>query len=451
MRDSLRSRWRALVRRLRRVERRELRAFRRWIEHTENLVRVSALVAVPLLIALVTALSNAVPGLSYLLFPPLAAGTYTLFTDPEGRYSSPRRFVLGLTTGAASGWAALELTRFALGEPGGLFQVSAVGAAFAVFLTGLTTWLLGVEEPAAYACGLLVLLIDASPAAYVASVAASSSLVALVFVVWRREFYENRAQYLYRSTKGDDHVLVPVRGDTVDATTGLGARLAAAHEAGKVVLLGLADGDDDPNDVAADLESRAASVRTQVGVPCQVAVVSTDSPATATLRAANEENCDLVVAPYEQRHGHLSSYVRTLFGGDVDVVAARLAGDERRWRRILVPIRSAGEAAHAKVDFACRLAGPAGRVAVATCIDDERERRAAEEMLADVVETFDGSFETRVVNDAVEAFIARTAPQFDLTVIGASTDRSAASRFVSPPTFERIDEVDAAVAVVHLA
>ncbi|WP_135821364.1 HPP family protein [Halostella litorea] len=451
MRDAVRTRWRALVRRLRRVERREVRSFRRWIEHTENLVRASALVAVPLLIALVTALSNAVPGLSYLLFPPLAAGTYTLFTDPEGEYSSPRRFVLGLTTGAASGWVALELVGLAFAEPGGRFQVSAVGAALAVFLTGLATWLLRVEEPSAYACGLLVLLIDASPAAYVVSVAASSSIVALAFVVWRREFYENRARYLYRSTKGDDHVLVPVRGDAGDATARLAARLAAAHEAGKVVLLGLAEEGADPDAVADDLESRAGTVRTRVGVPCQVAVVSTDSPASATLQAAREENCDLVVAPYEQRHGHLSSFVRTLFRGDVDVVAARLRGDERRWRRVLVPVRSAGERAHAKVDFACRLAGPAGLVTVATCIDDERERRAAEERLADVVETFDASFETRVVNDSVESFIARTAKQFDLTMIGASTDRSAASRFVSPPTFERIDEVDAAVAVVHVA
>ncbi len=414
-------------------------------------MRVSAVVAVPLLIALVTALSNAVPTLSYLLFPPLASGSYTLFSDPEGQYASPRRFVLGLTAGAASGWLALEISTLALADPGGRFQASAAGAALAVFLTGLVTWSLDAEEPSAYACGLLVLLIDASPGAYVVSVAASSSLVALAFVVWRHEFYENRAKYLYRSTKGDDHVLVPVRGGNVGATTALGARLAAAHEAGKVVLLGLADGEDDPDDVAADLESRAETVRTRVGVPCQVAVVSTESPAVATLRAAREENCDLIVAPYEQRHGHLSSYVRTLFRGDMDVVAARLPDEDRRWQRVLVPIRSAGEAAHVKVDFACRLAGPTGRVTVATCIDDERNRRSAEETLADVVETFDGSFETRVVNDAVESFIARDAPKFDLTLIGASTDRSAASRFVSPPTFERIDEVDAAVGVVHLA
>jgi hypothetical protein len=32
--------------------------------------------------------------------------------------------------------------------------------------------------------------------------------------------------------------------------------------------------------------------------------------------------------------------------------------------------------------------------------------------------------------------------------MGASTDRSRASRFVSPPTFERIQELDCDVAIV---
>ncbi|NHN47017.1 universal stress protein [Halostella sp. JP-L12] len=464
--DALRTRYRDAARRLRRVERREIRDFHRWIEHTDHLVHASALLAVPLLVVLVTVISNAVPQLSFLLFPPLASGTYTLFSDPEGRYSSPRRFVAGLTLGAASGWLAIELGSLFLAEPVGRFEVSAPAAALAVFLTGALTWALDVEEPSAYACGLLVLLIDASPFAYVVSVFTSTSIVALVFLVWRREFYENRARYLYRSTKGDDHVLVPMRGDRATATAYLGARLAAAHDAGKVVLFATvppdADGDaadasggEDAVEGAADalahrLESCAANLQTKVGVPCQVVVASSDAPAKATLRTAREENCDLVATPYEQRHGHLSSYVRSLFGSDLDVVAARVPAGERRWRRVLVPIRSAGERAHAKVEFACRLAGPNGRIAVATCIDDEHERRRAEAMLADVVEAFDGPFETRVVRDSIESFLATTASTYDLTIIGASTDRTAASRFISPPTFERIDEVDAAVAVVHL-
>ena len=56
-------------------------------------MHVSALVLVPVLVALVTKLSNVVGVLPFVLFPPLASGTYTLFANPEGRYASPVRFV----------------------------------------------------------------------------------------------------------------------------------------------------------------------------------------------------------------------------------------------------------------------------------------------------------------------------------------------------------------------
>jgi hypothetical protein len=40
------------------------------------------------------------------------------------------------------------------------------------------------------------------------------------------------------------------------------------------------------------------------------------------------------------------------------------------------------------------------------------------------------------------------AGSYDLVIIGASRDRSVASRFVSPPTFERIGDLDADVAIL---
>ncbi len=94
---------RAVRKRLRRIERRELSEFRRWIQNTTNLLHLSVVVLVPLLLAVVTSLSNRIQVLSFLLFPPLAAGTYTLFSDPEGRYADPVRFVASLSTGAACG------------------------------------------------------------------------------------------------------------------------------------------------------------------------------------------------------------------------------------------------------------------------------------------------------------------------------------------------------------
>jgi uncharacterized RDD family membrane protein YckC len=78
------------------------------LEHGEPAV-VSVLLFVPLPVALVAVLSNAFGGLSFLLFPPLAAGAYTLFAGPEGRYASPTRFVAGLTVGAVCGTGAEAL------------------------------------------------------------------------------------------------------------------------------------------------------------------------------------------------------------------------------------------------------------------------------------------------------------------------------------------------------
>jgi hypothetical protein len=48
----------------------------------------------------------------------------------------------------------------------------------------------------------------------------------------------------------------------------------------------------------------------------------------------------------------------------------------------------------------------------------------------------------------VEPFLEEAAGGYDLAIIGASRDRSVASRFVSPPTFERITDVDADVAIL---
>jgi len=451
-------------------------------------VHVSVLVLVPLLVAVVTALSNALGSLSFLLFPPLASGTYTLFVDPEGKYASPVQFVAGLTVGALCGWGALAATR-AVGltaDPGSV-TVTVFGAAFAVFSVGAATWMLEIEEPAAYATALLGLLVEpGQSAAFTASVFLASSIVAVVFYVWHERIYERRAEILYESTNGDDHVLVPMRGENPDATAMLAARLAGAHDAGKVVLLDLVDNDemaererdlladrrprratdggrngaddhgtddgdaDDPVAAAAShLERRAAEIETRVGVPCEVVVaVAGRSPGRTVRQTATAVNCDLVAAPYEERYGALSPFVRSLFDGRVDVVVHRSRAGRTRWKRILVTVRRASDVAHSMLDFATRLAGRSGHVDVATCVTSNRERRRAEETLADLVEPFDGEFETRVSTQSVETFLAENAAVADLVVMGASRDRSAASRLVSPPTFERIQDLDADVVVV---
>lgn len=470
---ALRERWRALRARLRRVERREVRDAHRWLENTDNLTRLSVVVFVPLLVALVTLLSNAVPELSFLLFPPLASATYTLFADPEGRYASVRRFVGGLTVGALCGWAAMEVTvRWVYAAPPDLFEVHAGAAALAVFLTGVATWALSVEVPTAFSTALLVLFTGSTRLAYVAGVLLSSLLVASVFLVWREAVYEERARYLYRTTSADDHVLVPMRGEHATAAAMLGARLAAAHDASKVVLLDLVDDADaaaarraaldggDPGDVAGaaavkeaatHLEGAASRVETKVGVPCEIVVSARgDDPARTVLAATAEAGCDLVVAPVEATDPDGDDgFVRGLFRGDVDVVAVRSREGRTRWRHVLVPVRRSSDGAHAMLDYAGRLAGATGTVSVCTCIDDERDRRRAETTLANLAETVDAPCETRVSRSDIDAFLERADDEYDLVLLGASTDRSAASRFFSPPTYRRLGGLETDVGVVH--
>lgn len=545
---NLSDRWRTALSRVRRIERRELREFTRWLENTRNLVQLTVLLAMPVIIGLITAAANQERALPFVLFPPLASGTYTLFAEPEGRYSHPVKFVSGMTVGAASGVAALWLSiQLGLNAGAGedaLFSVSPVAAAVAVFLTGALTWALDAELPSAFSTALLALLVPLDGGVmepltlFVASVLVSSAVVALTFGVWHDRFYERRARYLYRSTKGDDHVLVPVRGDHPEASAMLAARLAGAHDAGKVVLLDVVDreavaaaerdlltdhgsaedangavdaGEDqatrqdttrnaenpqkerspvgrerppagtdvrerdhgtrpDPeqveaalDDVAAPigdaeqhataaaaeaLETQANRIETKVGVPCEVMVAAGEDRASTVVDAALRSNCDLIVAPYEHRHGALTGFVRDLFEGPVDVLVHRSVDNRTRWKRVLVPVRTASDVAHAMLDFADRLVGSTGRIAACHCIDSPAGRRQAESMLADLAETVSGDVETRVSLQAIEDFLSQNAAHYDVVFLGASRDRSAASRFVSPPTFERIRDLDCDVAIL---
>jgi hypothetical protein len=453
-RETLVARVVAVGRRLRRIERRELAEFRRWAENTNNLIHLSILLLVPLLIGGVTVISNALTELSFLLFPPLASGTFTLFADPEGRYASPVKFVVGLTVGALAGWLAIEFSLVVAGPPAGTFGVVPASAALSILLTGAATWALDVEEPAAFSTALLVLVTDrATPEAYVLSVAVFGALVAGVFYVWREEFYEKRARYLYSTVAADDRVLVPMRGPAwrAETTARFAARLAGAHDAGKVVLLGFVDDADDAEAITDYLEGVAADVAAG-DVPCEL-VVKEGDPTTATLQAVRDTGCDLVVTPYEADDGALTEYVRGVFGGPYDAVALRAVAEHDSWRRVLVMVSRPGDTAHAMIDFGARVAGAGdgddpGGLSVCTCISREVERRPAETRLANLVETVDRPVETRVARSNVTDYLAANAGAYDLVVIGSSGNRSAASRFISPPTFERIGEIDTDVAVV---
>lgn len=496
-RERLRGSGAVWVRRLRRAERRELRELRRWLAETDNLLHVSALLFVPLLVAAVTVLSNVLPGVSFLLFPPLAAGTYTLFADPSGEYADPVRFVVGVTGGAACGWVGLQLEAVTVGSTAG--AVSPGGAAVSILLVGATTWVFDVEEPAAFSAALLVLAAP-TPGRYVLFTLGASTLVAVVFAVWRETVYESRATFLYGTVRADDHVLVPLRGERPTTTALFGARLAAAHEAGKVVLLeivddgrlaaaerrllgrrggvstvgaagdgALASGDGslassdgsesierldelEPDvresaEAAVDrVEAVADRLRTTTGVPVEV-VVATGEPGAVVGEVADATNCDLIVTG-ETESESVSPFVGEVFRTETDAIALRSVAERDDWLRVLVLVARPGDTAHAMVDFATRLAGTAGTVSVCSCIATEAERRRAEEKLNRVVDAASAPVETRVAVADVPTFVDRNASNYDLVVLGASRDRSTASRLLSPPTFERLDDVPCDVAVV---
>ena len=199
-------------------------------------------------------------------------------------------------------------------------------------------------------------------------------------------------------------------------------------------------------EAAERLNEAADRLREATGVPCEVVVASGD-PASTTLDTADRVNCDLVVTPYQAEDGALSSYTRRVLSGPVDAIAHRSTGPSQ-WRRVLVPIARPGDSAHAMMDFAGRLAGEYGRVSACTCISSEVERRDAEHRLANIVETFDAPVETRVARADITDYIAENATAYGLVMIGSSGERSTASRLISPPTFERLQEIDCDVAVV---
>ncbi|MFB6113482.1 MAG: HPP family protein, partial [Halodesulfurarchaeum sp.] len=471
----------------RRYSVRKARQIRGWLENTSHLERLSVLVFLPALIAGVTILSNSVAYLSFLLFPPLASGTYTLFSNPESQYAHPVKFVGGMTIGAFIGWASLEFVQvFGLHIGARTVEVTAGSAALGLFMTGVFTWILDLEEPTAFSTTLLVLITGTSQFAYVVSVAVSSTIVAIVFVAWREHIYEERARYLYSTTGADDHVLVPMLTEHALSGARFGAEIAAAHEAGKVVLLELVDEQaiaaaerdilereetDSPlgraeyiaeaqsaaEERAADwaartLEQQAADIESKLGVPCEVIVaVDEDDTAQTVLDAAERSDCDLVVAPFEYEDGGIPDYVRNLFTAALDVVAFRGSGGRASWQRPLVAIEGPGELANAMMDYADRLAGDTGTVSSFTCIDQERRRREAERRLADIVETCDATCETRVANASVVDFLERNASHHDVVFLGASTDRSAPSRLFRSPTYEVATDLDTDLAVVHHA
>ena len=149
-------------------------------------IRLLPLGFIAILVGSMIFVSNRLPGILILYFPPLAAAGYKLFVNPDIHGRIPRDFPTALTWGALSGWVALLVTeRFFAPVPQGVFQVDPVGAVISIVLTGLGLRAMDIELPPALAVGLLLPFAGLPPRLYTINVAIGSTLVATVVWVGR--------------------------------------------------------------------------------------------------------------------------------------------------------------------------------------------------------------------------------------------------------------------------
>ncbi|WP_435098824.1 hypothetical protein [Halarchaeum sp. P4] len=146
-------------------------------------VRLAAIFLVAPLLGVVTAAANTLAALPFLLFPPLAAVSYSLFTR-ETR-SVAWDVPVALTVGACSGWLAAVLVGAFRTLPSHPYTVSPLVVVFTVVFAGVSLWALNIEVPPAFAVGLLLPFAGVSPGVYVANVVAASTFVIAVHAAYR--------------------------------------------------------------------------------------------------------------------------------------------------------------------------------------------------------------------------------------------------------------------------
>jgi hypothetical protein len=155
------------------------------LRRTERRESIVAVLLIAPVIAGVAWASLHYDGLSFVLFPPLAAVAYNLLAHPERPRNFPWQVPVTLTVGALSGAAAQNLAR-ALGTvPQGSFEVDPVTAGATVLLAGSFLYLFDTEIAPALAVGLLLPFAGVPAGVYIQNVFLGSAAVAVAFSVWR--------------------------------------------------------------------------------------------------------------------------------------------------------------------------------------------------------------------------------------------------------------------------
>jgi hypothetical protein len=143
----------------------------------ERRTLVSSFVAVPLLLAALTALQTGVHSreTAFLILPPFAVLIFLLFREPYGRGANIRSIVLLPCASAAVGELCYRYLGF-----------TPLGVAVCALAVLAVQELLRTQMPPALALSVLAMLLRATKITYLLGVAEASVFIALVFFIWRR-------------------------------------------------------------------------------------------------------------------------------------------------------------------------------------------------------------------------------------------------------------------------
>jgi hypothetical protein len=143
----------------------------------ERWSQISSFVAVPALLAILTATQSRLQNriTEFLVLPPFAVVIYLIFRDPLGKSANLRSIVVLPCMGAAVGELSFRYLGF---TPAGI-------ALDTVCVLSLQS-VIRARMPPALALSVLAMLLRAKSILYVVGVAEASTLIAIVFFLWRR-------------------------------------------------------------------------------------------------------------------------------------------------------------------------------------------------------------------------------------------------------------------------
>lgn len=172
-------------------------AGRRWTMTSATTCWVSALIVVPVLIGFMTFLELHSP-FRFLLFPPLAALAYAIFTSPD-RPSANIRGVIAAPTLTAL--LVLPISVW-LGD-------SPVAFALAVLVTMIVLRVMGTALVPSLALAVLIVLLRVHDIAFAISVFVATALLFVIFVLWKRLLLDRWHPRDWHPHRMHGHVLPP--------------------------------------------------------------------------------------------------------------------------------------------------------------------------------------------------------------------------------------------------